>query len=98
LAGRQIWVLPWKYNRLGIINTLRAVREGGNIEDLAKVNPAYACQIKGRKTWTELTNITYTVISSAVNAGMIFVGVGPDVPEAVNQGTESYEGVCSVIP
>jgi hypothetical protein len=93
-AGRQLWVIPWKYNRMGIVNTLRTVREVGDIETLAKVNPFYECQILGRKRWIELMNMCYTVICSAPQAGLIFTGVGGATPEPINQGNESYLQAC----
>ena len=97
-AGRQLWMLPWKYNRMGIINTVRKTRTVGDIEELAKVNPFYQCQIYGRKTYIDLMNMCFTALSTAPMAGIIFQGVSSAVPEAISKGTEDYVQACSLIP
>jgi hypothetical protein len=99
-AGRQIWCVPWKYNRMGIVNSIRTVRELGDIEKLAAVNPDYECKQLSRKYWRERTSVCFTVLCQAPMAGLIFEGLG-DTVEGINQGSSPYPDVesgCSQIP
>jgi hypothetical protein len=96
-AGRQLWILPWKYNRMGIINTKKVSRMVGDIEKLAQVNPQFQCQISGRKRWIELINIGWTAVCNAPQAGLIFQGLGQEI-EPISRGSVDYTKACSVIP
>lgn len=78
---RDLWILEFASNYMGIIETFDTTNESGSAADLAKVNANYLCVGKVPKEKRKLHTMTWTVVSECPASNRILENIAPTVPE-----------------
>lgn len=91
-VARKMWILDWRKNYVGILGSERKVNEVGDIDTLAKTDPAtYACVMKMPKKRYTMTSTTYAPISECPGGDLIIENFSADEPDIDNDGG-NYDG------
>lgn len=89
-TARMLWVLDFSGIYPGIIASNRVVAKTGDLANLARINPDYACVMKVHTKTQSLFSMSYAVIVECPAGNLVIENFDDTVPSITDDGVTTY--------